>query len=369
MKKLILFLGALLTNIVLHAQTVVGGCTSVQVTSSPYYDTNLIISGAWKKEIDPCIDIYFTSPPTYATPRHWLEMQQPDGSWVTVQGGVSGVTQSTFNVSTHGTYRVKFRVPQKKYNPDCSKNQGYIQVISAYTGAVLGWRGEFSNVPGQGWYTSNEVVVGATRLTDVAWHFDDPNGNGLFYPGQPVIMNTSGSKNYETWWLAIWENGGQGRYYQHGWTHGKVNSINLSQLVGSQFPNTTGGVFDQIPVSYTVQFALTSICKDAPEWPVMYRNFAVCSGCRMSNTILPKGQEAGIVAPNPASNVFRLSNISEFPEQCRLELVDTNGRTVKTFKVSEGPEFDISELGSGLYFVNVWNEGQKIVTSKLAVLK
>lgn len=200
-----LFMLAFLSHFIAQdsfAQTAVGGCSSVTVTSEPTYETNLIIEGGWKIIPRENCQIFNTySPISYATPRHWLEMKQANGTWSIVQGGTNGVFTNTFNVTTHGTYRVRFQTPRRLFANDCPQNS--VEVLNFYGPGSLGWRGRFSTTPLQDVSWSNEVVVGATVQSDIAWNFIDANGNNLFNPGEPIRMNTTGTKNYDAWWVAI----------------------------------------------------------------------------------------------------------------------------------------------------------------------
>ena len=213
---------------------------------------------------------------------------------------------------------------------------------------------------------SNSVVMGATVQSDIAWNFIDPNGNDLFSPGEQIKMNTANTTNCESWWVAIFENGGQNRYWSNGWTQGLIpgNLINLTSLTNGALQSGINP-FAQIPVSYTVQFAISSSCNT--QWINLDKNFAICPaglGCRIAEN------EDIRLYPNPANNSFQLYNFDTDPsKQQRIVLMDMNGRTVKSFEQITQSLFDISDLTNGLYVVSIWENGSRLLTTKLSVVK
>lgn len=123
--------------------------------------------------------------------------------------------------------------------------------------------------------------------------------------------------------------------------------------------------FAQIPVSYTVQFAISAECNTS--WTNLNRNFAVCPsglGCRIAEN------EEIKVFPNPASHSFQLLNYeADLTKQQRIVLMDMNGRIVKSFEHIGSPGFDISDLANGLYLVSIWENGNRLLTTKLSIVK
>lgn len=306
--------------------------------------------------------------PSPVTPRFWLE-RLVDGSWTTVAGPQF---TTTFSNLAHGTYRVRCQAPtiatnicMEEGNPNLP---GARICLFNESGQFIGYWGTWDNTPfGTTPPTfSNTVVVGATVPSDINWSFIDPNGNDLFSPGEQIRMNTANTINYTHWWVAIFENGGQNRYWSNGWTQGQIpgNQINLTTLTNGAF--TTGGQpFAQIPVSYTVQFAISAQCNTA--WTNLNKNFAVCPaglGCRIA------ADEDIRLYPNPANNSFQLHNFDVDPsKQQRIVLLDMNGRTVKSFEQITESVFDISDLINGLYVVSLWENGSRLLTTKLSVVK
>ena len=281
--------------------------------------------------------------------------------------------QPIFSNLTHGTYRVKCQAPtiatnicQELGSPNLP---GARICLFNLSGQFIGYWGTWDNSPfitNPPTYT-NTVVVGATLPSDIDWSFIDANGNDLFSPEEPIRMNTTNTINYENWWVAIFENGGQNRYWSNGWTQGLIpgNQINLTSLTVGAFQVPGVGPFAQIPVSYTVQFAISSSCNT--QWINLDKNFAICParlGCRIAEN------EDIRLYPNPANNSFQLYNFDTDPsKQQRIVLMDMNGRTVKSFEQITQSLFDISDLTNGLYVVSIWENGSRLLTTKLSVVK
>jgi hypothetical protein len=97
------------------------------------------------------------------------------------------------------------------------------------------------------------------------------------------------------------------------------------------------------------------------------KNFAVCPaglGCRIAE------DEDIRLYPNPANNSFQLHNFDIDPSKQQLiVLMDMNGRTVKSFEQITQSVFDVSDLTNGLYIVSIWENGSRLLTTKLSVVK
>jgi Secretion system C-terminal sorting domain len=356
MKILHLLLGAFMSLIMVHfmnAQTAAGGCNSVTVTDGGGgYDADLFFSSCFTSVVTPCEEV--TTGVCTAVVRQY-QLERLNGSaWVVVRP--FQISDNFQNVTTHGTYRVAVRTPVKKFFPGCDID-GFRRLTNI-SGQLLGFKGEWSVTS-----YSSQVVVGATIQSDMSWTFIDANNNSLFNTGEQVRMNTANSKNYENWWLAIFENGGQNRYWTNGWTEGQAPSeINLNETVDGAFADA-GNAFAQIPVSYTVQFAISSNCNTS--WVNLDRNFSVCPanlGCRIAD------QEHIALSPNPANSTFLLSNM-DTQQPHRVVITDMSGKTIKSFGDVTQQEYDIADINSGLYIVTVWDKDEKVYTNKLSILK
>ncbi len=359
MKPFYLLLTAMLTWLSLippaQAQTAEGGCTSVELIDGvPSYPNNAYIDpylvgcgycNGCNKMLNPQ---YYQSPKTAQ-----FLLQILDGeSW----SGVGGWQTSTEfdDIEEHGWYRVAVRVPQY-LSAFCTG--GWIKIYN-YLDQHVGYEGEWAST-----IYSNMVTVGETEQSDVTWEFIDPNSNDLFDSGDEVEMNTLGTINYDNWWVAIFENGGQNRYASNGWTGGLIPGNQFDLLFF--WNDKTGTNFSEIPVSYTVQFAISSRCDT--EWTNLDKNFAMCpngTGCRIG------GSDDLEIAPNPASTYFSLSNFHPAESSgYHITLTDMNGRILKTFSQDIQQQFDVSDLPSGLYIVQIWENADRIFTTRLSVMR
>lgn len=68
------------------------------------------------------------------------------------------------------------------------------------------------------------------------------------------------------------------------------------------------------------------------------------------------------VYPNPASEIFRISN-TEKMDISTIDVIDMSGRTVKTLKPSR--EYNVSDLSAGNYMLKINVEGQTSIITKL----
>ena len=353
--------GCLMVLHSLNAQSISVNCSSgvITVTSEPPITDNIIFSFGYKIDRNnPCRLFSIEARTEYAIARHFLEKKQSNGSWTIIEGPIFGYYPS-FNTTGNGAYRIRFQKPRRTFRRGCPEDA--IEVLNLYDPSFVGWRGEYAANPDIDASFSNEVIIGGTTQNDIAWSFIDPNNNNLFNPGDIIKMNTTGTKNYTDWWVAIFENGGQNRYWTNGWTNGQIpgNQINLSDY--NAFP----GGFQQIPVSYTVQFAISSSCNT--QWINLDRNFSVCPpgfGCRVAK------EEKIVVSPNPTGSSFQLVNLDLATlGRMRVVLSDISGRLVKDFAQINQPDFDVSDLSNGLYIVGVWKDGNRIQTTKLSIVK
>ena len=208
-----------------------------------------------------------------------------------------------------------------------------MQILSE-SGQFLGYLGTYNNAPfgGNGPFYSNEVLVGATTLSDIAYTFIDLPEIGSEAAcdfGEVAKMHTASSKNYNLWYLAIFEKGATyNRYRSNGWTNGAVpnNEFNLTTF-------WDGGVNWKFETfhTYDVQFVIENAqCRNGIEqnppatWNVLTRTFFICpagSGCRI-------GEDAQkiVLSPNPASSVVRLLHFEmDAGREYRLTITDLAG--------------------------------------------
>lgn len=309
--------------------------------------------------------------------RLWLEKLQEDGSWLQVRGPQ---VNPAFNNVEKGSYRVKCQVPAIAENI-CAKDEAGNVVKSRICvfntiGQFRGYWGTWDNSPFGGpqiTYT-NTVVVGATTASDISYTFIDPTPNDPFENGydfgELVKMNAAASKDYDLWWLAIFESGPSfNRYRSNGWTNGRMPNDEFDL---TEFWDRGQGWEFEVFHSYTVQFAIENFaCRNGIEqnppttWNNLDRSFFICpagTGCRTGGD-----QQNVVISPNPASTSIRLLNFEpDLDRGYQMAFSDMTGRLVKSV-ILVGNEVDISELPGGMYVLNVQREGRPLFTSKLVI--
>lgn len=298
-------------------------------------------------------------------PRYTLQLDS-GGVWVD-KVGPQGCPEFK-NVSVHGTYRIAIQVPIEVDGSGCE--EGHILVYNT-NNQWIGYLGTYEGAPT---YYTNTFIIGATTPSDIAYTFIDPTPNDPFATGydfgEVVRINTAASKNYDLWWLAIFEEGPiYQRYRSNGWTNGTVSNLNLTTFWS--FPPHNTWNFEALHL-YIVQFVIEkSKCRNGievpGEWNVLERTFLVCpagSGCRI-------GVDAQkiVLSPNPASSVIRLLHFEmDAGREYRLTIADLAGRAVRSMTLSSNEnEVDISGLSKGMYVVTVERDGKRIFTDKLVV--
>jgi hypothetical protein len=347
-----------LSNGVSAQATISADCSNIYIVDEGGNydrDTYFYLSGqgcAFYKST-PCGIIEWTS--CNPALRQFTLQRKEGNNWVDV------LTQEypyPFKGLAHATYRVKTITPIATVVYSCVDNGGFRTVYS-YDGRIVGRVGYWG--PAQ---YSNEVIVGATTQDDLRWDFlaHGTNNGNYYYPNTDIIMNVTGTKNYDRWFLAVFEQGGQRRYWSNGWTPGQIANDRLNISTSGIFNNDVLATF---PVGYYVQFAIATSCNSG--WTNLDRTFLICSsgtvGCR--ETV----QEVKI-APNPATTSFQLLNIDlNTADQIKVDITDMSGRIIKSFGQITQLDFDITDVSNGLYVVNVWYGGRKLLSSKLSVVK
>jgi hypothetical protein len=374
---LFLFVFGIFANSEISAQTAIGGCDFVKVTSIPSYPvvyTGDGYPGTFSRKIvgDSVACTWLALFPQNVrqmlpllTLEKWIS-----GAWGAVQGPVEGGVGFTFTNVAPGKYRVKILTPyynENKCHVDKLGNitRSRISIINSL-GQFIGYSGTYDNTPfgGNQTYYTNEVFVGAAQTSDIQWSYIDGDGldlgTNLFDFNEVVRINTAGTQNYTHWWLAIFELNGAMRYKSTGWNFGAMPSvINLSAFWGQnnwKFENLT---------SYRVQLAISNQCN--AQWTEMSPqppDFFICpqgSGCRPGDEIVPI-----TLAPNPASQQFSLQNLPTSDVQ--VHLYDMSGRLVKNYQNNHDGNFDISDINSGIYIVRALQSGTTLYNGKLSVV-
>lgn len=369
MKKVI-FLLIFLTGNIYHskAQTAVGGCNSVTLTSVPSYAYNLVIAGGWACTAcngGQCFDVLATSPPQYAQTRSWLLKKQSNGTFTNVQGGTSGVfgDNVVFNVTEPGIYKIMNQRPSTLTTTTCP----YGRDVKNINLIIVGKRGVYKTNSAGGLENtsySNEVFVGPVQQNQVTYQFVDGGGGNSAQSGfdyqELVRINTTGCQNFTHWWVAIFENDGPMRYTGTGWQTGPLPTlVNLTDV----WKNGNGSWSFETNRSYTVQFALSNPCNS--QWTNLDKTFFICpsgSGCREIETAEPIS-----LSPNPTYGQFQLRNLSDAPTT--ITLLDISGRELKRFNQSGDNIYDVSDLNNGMYVISVIQGEKRVFNSKLSILK
>lgn len=74
-----------------------------------------------------------------------------------------------------------------------------------------------------------------------------------------------------------------------------------------------------------------------------------------------------VLYPNPAEDFIIIESRSGFTEKAEVRITDTSGKLIKkqTVDLAKQERIDVSRLTSQIYFINVYNEGELILSSKM----
>lgn len=351
---IILFVSIIFNNEIAGQLTVIGGCTSVTMTSPPStnYQPDLIDVVSFANKSAPCEKIVKTwsTPSMHMTPQYVLQRKTTTG----FQPVVSNFNGTFNNITIHGTYRVLATLPSLFTNFGCSNG---IKLFT-YQGQSVGFEGEYSTVT----EVSNEVVVGKTVASDISTSWIDPTGSAFsgFSYLEPVKLNVAGCKNYDRFWLAVLSNPAGSFWASNGWTDVSPSSL-PQEFDLSEF--STFGAPGPPAEEYMVQFAIeNSQCVNS-SWmvttPLFYIcNESVCRGVKETDFT---------ISPNPASGRIMLNgNPVKNDGESTISITDLTGKPVYT-SVLYSNEIDVSTLPEGLYLVALSNAGQKASVQKLVI--
>lgn len=350
--KILLFAFTLLLVNKIYAQTAAANCNSVTCTGVPAYDLNLYkIPPNW-----PGCTMNVTAADQKLRAIFTLQQKQSNRGWANVYGLNGGQSSPNFYNLTHGTYRVKIDLPQYTMGPSACGFQA-IKCINILN-AVVGYGGVFGL--GSSSFT-NEVIVGQTITADNNYTFSDLNGTNNnttgFDANENVFIDCSQMKNYDTYFMAIFENGGLNRYKSTNWVNGLLtNSYNLSL-----FWQQNGWTF--IPLqSYTIQMVnINSSC--GGNWNVIDKTFFICpngSGCKQSDFV-----KNGIPVSN-LPNGFILNDM-DLSKQNNIKVFSLDGRLVKEYNTVSSNQFSTTDYTNGLYVVTLTTNNKKSFTGKIQV--
>jgi hypothetical protein len=127
--------------------------------------------------------------------------------------------------------------------------------------------------------------------------------------------------------------------------------------------NSTGNtevVSPTITTSYTVNGTDVNGCNNSSTF---IQNVNPCTS--LINFIENSVSEV-LVYPNPTTGKIYFSNVSSSP-YIKVVLIDSQGKGLKAIEIKvDKEEIDISELSNGLYFVQIWQNGNLISTRKVS---
>ncbi|MFN0037682.1 MAG: T9SS type A sorting domain-containing protein [Saprospiraceae bacterium] len=366
-RLLILFFCCTLLNSA-DGQTAIGGCSSVKITSQ-LFDKKLIEEATIINVISQCEKVIDLAPSGWGHARIWLQKKNASGvfedyflnpirSRVPVSASVPDTYgEVTFTNLPHGVYRGKVQVPVNYY-ATCG-----LIMYHRPPELNVGWQAVMSEI-----FFTGEAIVGPTVASDISYTFLDGGGGDAnptaFDFGEEVRIDATASKNYDLYWLAIFELSGAMRYWSQGWTSGSTLGVaNLSQKWENG--GTPPWEFESLG-SYRVQFAIENSKCINPSWTGLERDFFICpagSGCRFAD----EAYSALRVSPNPAAGSFQILGFdASLHPASRLVVSDLSGRQIKSVLASEG-DVGISDLPNGMYVVTLWDNSARLFSDKLVI--
>ena len=166
--------------------------------------------------------------------------------------------------------------------------------------------------------------------------------------------------------------------YSYGFYGVKVEPMNTSGVVGGQNDADYIWIFEGAGTEKTSgadAAAFANMPADG-EYKITMRATMQQSGCdcQASKTIVMNRssvedlQSVGVaVFPNPNTGLFRVMTKETFGKNITVEMLDMNGRVVKSSKMQGGSmEVDARDLSKGMYLVRVSN-GEETVTRKINI--
>lgn len=368
MRSFLLFLGLLVTSVCfapsLSAQVEISinsSCSAITVVQDDLYDTNIFTSAHnsffVRDNVDPQCGLSVTG--TASPPRYSLEKQQSNGSFTKVVGPQFG---KTFSVNSNGVYRVRAEYPRPIQVPSISCPGSIFRIAyAASTGRILGFVGAYDPL------FSNSVVFGTSSNADVNISFaNDFNNNAAYDLSTDVLINTAGTINHVRWKVYIWEAGGNWtNRYETPFFNGQIPpelSVNFLLGTGNVGPYTFSGF--QPFKSYKIHVGVQGNCGG---WGFKELQWFYCPtglGCRpnLSETAL-------VVTPNPVQTYFHLVGDSEQERSSnqRVFIRDLSGRTVKEFYRDQIDRYEVGDLQTGIYIIQIIDPTAGLVYSSKMV--
>ena len=257
-----------------------------------------------------------------------------------------------------GQYRVITILPGDVVTSKCPNQPQGVKVYNT-SGQYLGIWSSHDAPFGRTVHTSNTIPVGESPSSANNYKFFDntkvPNNN--FFPyGSMVTMDARASDLHDSYFLAIFEQGGKGRYRRlgSGWTKGRASTFNLSEI----WDGGDGWNFEPY-TQYSVQFVIGN--NNCTGWNVKDQVFSICpAGGNCAIAFDLPGDDLKVF-PNPA--IDKISIAGKFTDQdfpLAITIVDVAGREMLTKKFY-GDDIDTSMLPVGMYTVHIKSSNPNFV--------
>ncbi len=262
---------------------------------------------------------------------------------------------------THGTYKVTVLEPTP-YQVCPDNINSYILVYDHFNNNRIGVQGYINSISIPG-----EVYIGKPTTGDNIYSLLDIAVAPNFYnPGDPVIIDMSNNKHYDRYRISIKQtSGNSGNWSSTGWVSGPVSQVDLLNEVWKR--NQPGWVFWQ---GHTFEVRVATANSDCVGgWNMVAKEFEICTYANPCRIV--EAEEKDItLSPNPTSNMFRLNNFTLNAEKnYQLVVYNYAGKQVMSTQDVVAKEFDVSDLSAGIYVVTILEDGNRIYTDRLSVVK
>ncbi len=279
--------------------------------------------------------------------------------------------------------------------------------------ALCGYTKSYNDINGDAWIFKLNGVGDSIHSQSIGGAYYDyfnsviqlPNSN-LYFSG--ANFSQKNGVNSINWQLAInittnavYFSNYIGTIYQERYNssavglNGTVMSVGYNAVSGSlsegslhlHYPNLSYYIYYQFGFSEKSELFAVTATKD--------KGFAVVGTCSGTNTLLndiffmkldsmiDKGSNITsikenqiqkidlTVYPNPSNDILNIAiNDSEFQKDLILNIVDVKGSTVFTEKIiTPTSKFNIENINTGMYFIQILNKTQVLHHSKLSVIK
>lgn len=182
------------------------------------------------------------------------------------------------------------------------------------------------------------VCIGSDGIAHV--YGDYPNYQEFAYFIQPNCNAYNGYPYCVANLPFSWDFGGQAlKVYK---IPGTMNGLNTFDLNNWQFPNGSGGIWEN--------------------WSVVNGVFSSVAGT-VPNCVLEKNyfsEDKFIISPNPVSDYFKIDGISN----AKITIYNSQGKLIRILNLQESKIINTSELSNGIYLIKIESEF-KVNTKKI----